>query len=101
MYPSQASPPNPASHLGWLHVCFGLIFVVFNSAISQILQLRIGTSLMIAALRCMVQLTVVAVILQHLLSVKKPWAVAGIACMSFLALEKFPAYAVTVHWLVI
>jgi len=44
---------------------------------------------MIAALRCMAQLTVVAVILQHLLSVKKLWAVAGIACMSFLALETF------------
>jgi hypothetical protein len=45
---------------------------------------------MIAALRCMAQLFVVAVILQHVLVVKKLWVVVGIARMSFLALEPFP-----------
>jgi ABC-type iron transport system FetAB permease component len=83
------SPANPASYLGWSHVGFGLVLVAFNSAISQILRLRIGTSLVIAALRCMTQLFVVAVILQHVLVVKKLWAVVGIARMSLLALEPF------------
>jgi len=83
------SPLNTVSYLSWSHVGLGLVLVAFNLAISQILRLRIGTSLMIAVLRCMTQLFIVAVILQHMLVVKKPWAVVGIARMSFLSLEPF------------
>jgi len=39
------SPPNPVSYLSWSHVGLGLVLVAFNSAISQILRLRIGTAL--------------------------------------------------------
>ena len=78
MHPSQ---PKSVSHrLDWSHVGFGLAFVAFNSVISQLLQLRIGASLAIAALRCMTQLTVMGAVLQHVFIMKNLWAVAGIAC---------------------
>ena len=78
MHPSQ---PTSISHrLDWSHVGFGLAFVAFNSVISQLLQLRIGASLAIAALRCITQLTVMGAVLQHVLVMKNLWAVAGIAC---------------------
>jgi len=77
------SLPNHVSHLRWSHVAVGLTFVAFNSAISYVLELHLGSSLAIAALRCMVQLTVVAIVLQWVLAVKKPWAVGGIACAFF------------------
>jgi len=77
------SLPIHISYLGWTHVGVGLTFVAFNSAISYVLELHFGSSLAIAALRCMVQLTVVAIVLQWVLAVKKPWAVGGIACTFF------------------
>jgi len=81
MHPSL---PTSVSHISWSHVGFGLAFIGFNSAISQVLQLQIGGSLVIAALRCVAQLTVVGAVLQHVLAVKKPWTVAGIARTFFL-----------------
>jgi ABC-type iron transport system FetAB permease component len=74
------SPNKPAVDLGWSHVCFGLAFVAFDSMISQVLQLRLGTSLVVSALRCVVQLTLVATILQQVFAAKNIWAVVGIAC---------------------
>ena len=73
-------PNDPVADLGWSHVGFGLVFIVFNSVISQAFQLRLGASLVIAALRCVVQLTLVATILQQVFAAKNIWAVAGIAC---------------------
>jgi len=77
-HPSQ--PASISHRLDWSHVGLGLAFVAFNSVISQFLQLRIGASLAIAALRCMTQLTVMGAVLQHVLVMKNLWAVAGIAC---------------------
>jgi len=71
------------SHLDWSHVGFGLALMAFISAVSQFLHLHVGASLAIATLRCMAQLTIMGVVLQHVLVMKTLWAVAGIACMSF------------------
>jgi hypothetical protein len=84
-----ASQQTPVSHISWSHVGFGLAFIGFNSAISQVFQLRIGSSLIIAALRCMSQLTVVGAVLQHVLAVKKLWTVGVIACTSFPVILNF------------
>jgi ABC-type iron transport system FetAB permease component len=73
------SPNTPAADLGWSHVGFGLTFIAFNSMISQALQLHLGASLVVAALRCIVQLTLVATILQYVFAAKNFWAVVGIA----------------------
>ena len=74
------TPTNPVVNLGWSHVGFGLAFVAFDAIISQALQLHLGASLVVASLRCVVQLTLVATILQHVFAAKNIWAVVGIAC---------------------
>jgi ABC-type iron transport system FetAB permease component len=73
-------PNHTVADLGWSHVGFGLAFIAFNSIISQVLQLHIGASLVFAALRCVVQLTLVATILQQVFAAENFWAVVGIAC---------------------
>lgn len=73
-------PNHTVAELGWSHVGFGLTFIAFNSIISQALQLHIGASLVFAALRCVVQLTLVATILQQVFAAENFWAVVGIAC---------------------
>jgi ABC-type iron transport system FetAB permease component len=78
-------PSQPVADLGWSQVGFALTFITFNSIISQVLQLDVGASIMIAALRCVVQLTLMATILQHVFAADNFWAVAGIACKSVAA----------------
>ena len=73
-------PDHTVADLGWSHVGFGLTFIAFNSIISQAFQLHIGASLVFAALRCVVQLTLVATILQQVFAAENFWAVVGIAC---------------------
>ncbi len=53
-------------------------FILFNTLISNILKIGIGTSLLISAVRCIVQLTVVATILQQVFAAENKWVVAGI-----------------------
>ena len=74
---------SSVSHLGWLHVGFALTFLAFISAASQLLQLHLGASIAIAALRCIAQLTTMRIVLQHVLVTKKLWAVAEITCTFF------------------
>jgi len=57
------------------------ILVACNSIVSRFLQLQLDSLLLVAALRCMAQLTAVAVLLQHVLAVKNMWAVAGITLL--------------------
>lgn len=73
-------PNHPVADLGWSQVGFGLTFIAFNSIISQALQLHVGASLVFAALRCVVQLTLVATVLQRVFAAENFWAVVGIAC---------------------
>ena len=81
----EISSTAHVSYIEWSHMSIGLAFVAFNVAISYVLKLHVGSGLVIAALRCMAQLMMVATILQQVLAVKTPWAVAGIACAFFLA----------------
>ena len=80
-------PSQPVADLGWSQVGLAFTFIAFNSIISQVLQLGVGTSIMFAALRCVVQLALMATILQHVFAAENFWAVAGIArkCVVFLA----------------
>ncbi|KAF8498559.1 UPF0014-domain-containing protein [Russula emetica] len=74
-------PSHPVADLGWSQVGFGLTFIAFNSLISQALQLGIGASPVFAALRCVVQLTLAATILQRVFAANNFWAVVGIALL--------------------
>ncbi len=75
-------PSQPVVDLGWSQVGFALTFIAFNSIISEVLQLGVGASIMFAALRCVVQLTLMATILHHVFAADNFWAVVGIACKS-------------------
>ena len=73
------SQPTLVSHPSWSQVTVAFAHVAFNSAISQMLQLDVGTSLVIAALRCMGQLVVVTFVLPYVFAMESMWAVARLA----------------------
>lgn len=78
----DTTPPSPSSpHLDWSNVGIGFAFVASNTVLSRVLQLQIGTSLVVSALRCIVQLTFVAMILQSVFAANNMWTVAGIALL--------------------
>jgi len=62
--------------LTWINVAIGLAFILFDIGVSSIFQLGIGISLLVAALRCIGQLAVVATILHQVFERKNPWMVA-------------------------
>jgi ABC-type iron transport system FetAB permease component len=72
-------PNGGAEDLSWTNIALGLSFIAFNAVISQLLHLGVGTSLVTAAVRCVVQLSVMALVLQQIFSTNNPWAVAGLA----------------------
>jgi ABC-type iron transport system FetAB permease component len=71
-------PPTPT--LRWVNVGLGLTFILFDVATSAVLGLGVGRSLLTAALRCILQLALVAGLLQKVFEAENPWAVAGISC---------------------
>ncbi|KAJ8586991.1 hypothetical protein M405DRAFT_853100 [Rhizopogon salebrosus TDB-379] len=77
----MAELPTDSTHLDWANVGLGFSFVLFNALVSTSLQLGVGSSLLSAAIRCVVQLALVALVLQKVFETNNPWAVAGIACL--------------------
>lgn len=74
-------PPTDSTHLDWGNVGLGFSFIIFNALVSTSLQLGVGSSLLSAAIRCVVQLGLVALVLQKVFETNNPWAVGGIACL--------------------
>jgi ABC-type iron transport system FetAB permease component len=70
---------NNNSELTWLNVAIGLGFIAFDALLSLILGLGIGGSLVVAATRCIVQLTVMGLVLDKVFAAQNVWGVAGIA----------------------
>ncbi|KAH7884299.1 UPF0014-domain-containing protein [Phlebopus sp. FC_14] len=68
-----------STHLTWANVGLGFSFILLNALLSTSLNLGIGSSLVSAALRCIVQLAIVGLLLQKVFETHNPWAVAGIA----------------------
>ncbi|KAJ3518653.1 hypothetical protein NM688_g9407 [Phlebia brevispora] len=77
----DADPGSPTADLTYGNVALAFSFIVFNAVVSRTFSLGVGTSLVTAAVRCVVQLTLVALILQKVFETNNPWAVAGIACL--------------------
>lgn len=65
--------------LGWTNVGTALLFVFFNVFVSSTFGLGLGQSMLVSALRCALQLGVVAVLLQQVFATENPWVVGGIA----------------------
>ena len=72
-------PGTGTTHLNWGNVGLAFSFIVFNAIISTTYGLGVGSSLLTAAIRCVVQLSVVALVLQRVFEANNPWAVAAIA----------------------
>lgn len=76
----DAGPDKSTSQLTWENVGLAFSFIVFDAVVSKIFGLGVGTSLITAAVRCVMQLSLVALILQKVFETNNPWGVAGIAC---------------------
>jgi ABC-type iron transport system FetAB permease component len=72
--------PASSSELSWINVVISLTFVLFNIGVSTVFRLGIGLSLLIAGLRCVGQLALVASILLEVFKTKNPWLVSFICC---------------------
>jgi len=70
-----------ASELTWINVGISLTFVLFDIGVSTVFRLGIGLSLLIAGLRCVGQLALVASILHKVFETKNPWLVFLICFM--------------------
>ncbi|KAI6129912.1 hypothetical protein EV401DRAFT_1927283 [Pisolithus croceorrhizus] len=62
-------PTEESTHLSWANVALGLSFILFDAVVSTSFNLGVGSSLISAALRCIVQLAIVGLLLQRFLSV--------------------------------
>ena len=69
-----------SSELTWANVGISLAFVLFDIGISTVFRLGIGVSLLIAGLRCVGQLALVASVLHEVFETKNPWLVFLICC---------------------
>lgn len=76
----DGSPGKPTNDLSWDNVGLAFSFIVFDAVVSKTFGLGVGTSLVTAAVRCVAQLSLVALVLQKIFETNNPWAVAGIAC---------------------
>jgi ABC-type iron transport system FetAB permease component len=74
--------PSARADLTWSNVFLALSFVLFDTVLSSIYQLGISRSLVVSAFRCVVQLTIMGLVLQNIFETKSPWGVAGLACKS-------------------
>lgn len=68
--------------LSYGNVALAFSFILFDAVISSTFGLGVGSSLVTAAIRCVIQLSVVALVLKKVFEANNPWAVAGIACAS-------------------
>lgn len=71
--------PDTETHLTYANVGLALTFILFDAFVSFAFNLGVGSSLVTAAVRCIIQLAVVATLLQKVFDADNPWAVAGIA----------------------
>ncbi|KAI0090976.1 hypothetical protein BDY19DRAFT_932767 [Irpex rosettiformis] len=72
-------PGAPSNDLSWGNVGLAFSFILFDDICSRTFGLGVDSSLVTAAVRCVVQLSLVALVLQKVFEANNPWAVAGIA----------------------
>lgn len=82
--------------LNWSNVALALSFVLFDAVVSSFYRLGISSSLITAALRCIIQLTVMGLVLEKIFETRSPWGVAGLACecpdTEYLLFRRVPQY---------
>lgn len=73
--------PGDANDLTWVNVGIGFLFVLFDALLSTVLGLGIGRGLVVAACRCIIQLTVMSKVLGTVFESNNIFAVIGIALL--------------------
>lgn len=64
--------------LGWTNVGIGFCFILLDVILSRILNLGISSSLLVASLRCIIQLTIMGLYLEKVFASDSIWGVIGI-----------------------
>lgn len=77
---AMMSEPSEGATLTWINIAIGFTFILLNVGLSTAFRLGLGTSLLIAAVRCTGQLAVVATVLHQVFEHRNPWTVALVAC---------------------
>lgn len=80
----DTDPGQSTTQLTWENVGLAFSFIVFDAVVSKTFGLGVGASLVTAAVRCIIQLSLVALVLQKVFETNNPWGVAGIACTFLL-----------------
>jgi ABC-type iron transport system FetAB permease component len=71
--------PTPTTELSWANVGLAFSFIALDALLSHVFGLRVGSSLVTAAVRCIIQLAIVAKLLHAVFETHNPWGVAAIA----------------------
>jgi len=69
------------THLTWGNVGIGFGFIAFDAAVSKVLGVHVGGSLLTASIRCILQLSAMGLILQSVFDARNIWAAAGISLL--------------------
>jgi ABC-type iron transport system FetAB permease component len=72
-------PSGEQSLLTWSNVALAFSFVAFDAVLSSVYRLGISSSLITAAVRCVIQLSIMALVLESIFKAKSPYGVAGLA----------------------
>ena len=86
----DAGPGAPTRDLTWDNVGLAFSFIILDAVVSRTFSLGVGTSLVTAAIRCVLQLSLVALVLQKVFETNDPVAVAGIACTYLARIKSRP-----------
>ena len=65
--------------LTWSNVALALSFVAFDAVLSSVYHLGIAGALVPAALRCVIQLSVMALVLESIFKTHNPFGIVGLA----------------------
>jgi len=75
------TPGTEQPLLTWSNVALALSFVVFDAVLSSVYRLGISNSLISAALRCIIQLSVMALLLESIFKTQNPYGIFGLALL--------------------
>ena len=71
-------PTDSTTDLTWINVGLGFTFILFDAVVSRAFGLGVGVPLVTAAVRCVIQLGIMALVLQKIFEAENPWGVAGL-----------------------
>ncbi|KAI8601562.1 UPF0014 family [Dissophora ornata] len=101
---------KPMVELQWYHVAIASVLIIINGTLSIILGLGLEKRLFISAIRCVVQLTIMGLVLQNIFDAKSPILVILMALLLILlgayeavfnVSKRRHIYMVRVHCLII